>query len=123
MNKGDRERIAHIKTYCMDIVDAVKHLGDSFDAFLEDIHYANSISMSIMQIGELSVGLSDTFKSETHDKVEWVLIRGMRNMFAHSYIKMDKEIIWDVATNNILALLQFCDWILLENASESDPDE
>jgi len=118
MDRGDYERILHIKTYCIDIADAVKHLESKLDAFLTDIHYANSISMSIMQIGELSIGLSDAFKSETKEKIQWGLVRGMRNMFAHTYAKMDKEVIWDVATSDIPTLLNFCDSIINKAANE-----
>ena len=64
--------------------------------------------MSIMQIGELSIGLSDEFKDATRAQMPWGLIRGMRNMFAHGYGKMDRGVIWDVATNDIPQLLQFC---------------
>jgi len=118
MDRGDYERIKHIKTYCCDIADAVKHLESSFDAFSSNVHYANSICMCIMQIGELSIGLSDTFKSATQEKIQWGLVRGMRNMFAHTYAKMDKEVIWDVATKDIPNLLRFCDRILDKAAQE-----
>jgi uncharacterized protein with HEPN domain len=43
-------------------------------------------------------------------------------MFAHSYAKMDKEVIWDVATKDITTLLRFCDNILAESAKDSDRD-
>jgi uncharacterized protein with HEPN domain len=112
MDRGDRERIAHIKVYCEDIAAAINRFGNSFDTFQQDRDFLNSISMSIMQIGELSVGLSDSFKSATKEKMQWGLIRGMRNMFAHTYKKMDKEVIWAVATSDIPTLLRFCDDIL-----------
>ena len=108
MDRGDRERIAHIKVYCEDIAAAIKRFGDSFDTFQQDRDFLNSVSMSIMQIGELSVGLSDSFKSATKEKMQWDLIRGMRNMFAHTYAKMEKATIWDTALNDIPGLLQFC---------------
>lgn len=68
--------------------------------------------MSIMQIGELSISLSDEFKDATREKMQWGLVRGMRNMFAHTYAKMDKTIIWDVATKDIPTLLRFCDSVI-----------
>lgn len=32
----------------------------------------------------------------------------MRNIFAHNYIGMDSEMIWDVAVNDIPVLRNFC---------------
>lgn len=46
------------------------------------------------------------------------MIRGMRNLFAHTYAKMDKKIIWDVATLDIPGLLHFCSGILKKAEKE-----
>ena len=35
MNKGDRQRIAHIKTYCEDIAAFVERFGKSFRTFTD----------------------------------------------------------------------------------------
>jgi len=109
MNKGDLERIRHIKEYCEDIARAIKRFGANQEAFLTDIDYYKSVSMSIMQIGELSIGLSEGFKKATATQIEWQPLRGMRNLFAHTYAKMDRSIVWDVADTNIPILLKFCD--------------
>jgi hypothetical protein len=64
--------------------------------------------MSIMQIGELSVGLTDAFKEATKKHMQWGAIRSTRNMYAHAYAKMDKISIWETATKDIPTLHQFC---------------
>ena len=115
MNSSDLQRIQHIITYCVDISNSIKRFGNSQEVFMGDIDYRNSIAMSIMQIGELSAGLSDDFKNDTKEQMQWGLIRGMRNMFAHTYSKMDKAVIWDVATKDIPGLLTFCNRIITEN--------
>lgn len=112
MDKGDLDRLRHIKVYCEDIADAVKFLENSYDAFLTNIHYANSISMSILQIGELSVGLTEDFKDSTREQMPWGLIRGMRNRFAHIYSSMNRNEIWETATKDIPVLLRFCENII-----------
>ena len=63
MDKGDLERIKHMKRYCEDIAATVKRCGNSFETFASDTDFYNSISMSIMQIGELSGSLSEDFKA------------------------------------------------------------
>jgi len=52
--------------------------------------------------------------------MQWGLIRGMRNMFAHTYAKMDKKSIWDVAINSVPSLLRFCDNIIEKSEQENN---
>ena len=80
--------------------------------------YYDSVSMKLMQIGELCGGLSPEFKQETKDRLPWGAIRGMRNFFAHNYISMDKSIIWDAATIDAPIVLAFCKQIIAEYADE-----
>ena len=115
MNKGDLSRIKHMKRYCEDIADAVNRFGNSYEVFTNDIHFLNSVSMSIMQIGELSVGITDEFKEATRTQIQWGLMRGMRNHFAHGYATMEKSDIWETATKDIPNLLNFCERVISEN--------
>ena len=112
MKNVDLQRIKHIKKYCIDITNAISRFGEDKEMFLTDIDYRNSISMSLMQIGELCIGLSDEFKESTKTQMQWELIRGMRNMFAHTYAKMEKSVIWDTAIKDIPMVLEFCNKIL-----------
>ena len=114
MDRSDLDRIKHIKRYCEDIAGSIDRFGDSFDTFSKDIDFYNSISMSIMQIGELSSGLSDDFRSATRKKIPWGLIKGMRNHFAHGYAAMEKSDIWETALKDIPTLLTFCNTTLDE---------
>lgn len=41
--------------------------------------------------------------------MQWGPIKGMRNLVAHSYGNMSREIIWETATVDIPTLLQFCE--------------
>ena len=61
-----------------------------------------------MQIGELSGGLSEEYRRATADRVQWGPMKGMRNMVAHSYGTMSREIIWETAAVDIPALKKFC---------------
>lgn len=112
MNKSDRQRLEHIKSYCTDVEKTVQRFGAEYEAFSTDTDYLNSVSMSILQIGELSIGLSDEFKHTEGAEMPWGSMRGMRNMYAHAYAKMDKISIWETATIDIPALLHFCDKVL-----------
>jgi uncharacterized protein with HEPN domain len=108
LDRGDLDRIRHIRRYCEDIAKTIERFGRSFEHFTKDIDFCNSVSMSILQIGELSAGLSDDFKAATRSQMPWGLMRGMRNRFAHAYATMEKDDIWETATQDIPNLLRFC---------------
>lgn len=45
MNKSDRQRLLHIKTYCEDIAGFIDRFGKDFDKFINDRAYFNAVSM------------------------------------------------------------------------------
>ncbi|MCL2003807.1 MAG: DUF86 domain-containing protein [Oscillospiraceae bacterium] len=112
MISPDIQRIRHIREYCERIAQTVKRYGLDYDIFNTDGDYFDSISMKIMQIGELAGGLSEDFREQTRNRMQWGAIRGIRNLFAHAYAGMDKKVVWDVAIQDIPGLLRFCDDIL-----------
>lgn len=109
MKDSDLSRIRHIAFYCVKISETVVRYGDSLDAFTNDWDFYCSVSMSIMQIGELAGGLSEEFRSETRTEIPWGLVKSMRNMFAHNYASMDKEVVWETASKDVPHLLRFCE--------------
>lgn len=109
MNRGDRERLEHIQTYCRDIAGFIDRFGRDFSTFTKDRAYFSAVAMSIMQIGELANGLSDEFRAETQGQMHWGMVRGMRNWIAHAYTEMDETIVWETATHDIPDLLRFCE--------------
>lgn len=118
MNSSDLQRIMHMKLYCENVAKTIARFGADYDTFSSDTDYLNSISMSIMQVGELSIGLTDEFKHETGGQIQWGAMRGMRNMYSHAYAKMDKIAIWQTATMDIPGLLQFCERVLEQDRAE-----
>ena len=71
--------------------------------------YRNAISMPIQQIGELVKHLTEEFIDD-HPDIPWKKIKGMRTWFAHQYLNMDRDIIWNV--DGIPQLKYFCDRVL-----------
>ena len=114
MNSGDIQRIYHIKEYCEEIAETIERFGRDYNTFSQDRDYFKSISMSMMQIGELSAGLSDEFKIETQEQMQWGAMKGIRNLFAHAYASMNKEVIWEAANRDILGVMKFCERILAQ---------
>ena len=109
MLSSDLQRIKHIRDYCTEIEKTVTRYGRAFAIFDSDPDYQRSVSFSILQIGELSGGLSQEYRQATADRVQWGPIKGMRNLVAHNYGSMSREIIWETATTDIPALKRFCE--------------
>ena len=105
----DNRIISHILKYCRQIDKFLLRFENSYEVFLSDELFRNAVSMAELQIGELSGHLSDNFKERTKDVISWNEIRGMRNHFAHDYLNMDIEKIWNVATEDIPVLRKFCE--------------
>ena len=108
MLSPDLQRIASMLDYCDEIAKTIARYGDDYEIFDHDADYQRSISFSILQIGELSGGLSQEYRTATNGQMQWKAMKGMRNMVAHSYGSMSREIIWETATKNIPELAAFC---------------
>lgn len=108
MELRDQQRLAKIKEYCEDIQATLLRYGPSFKDFQTDRDFQHSISFCILQIGELVGGLSESYRNATQNCVQWHQIKAMRNIVAHDYGGINLEIVWEVATENIPELSQFC---------------
>ena len=93
----------------------LSRFGRNFDIFLEDQDYMDSVSMNLLQIGELAGKFSDAYVQETKPQMDWRAIKNMRNMFAHDYGSMDKDRIWQTATEDVPALKAYCERALTED--------
>lgn len=110
----DLQRIAHIREYCLNIQGFQLRFGTTFEAFKSDLAYQQSVSFSILQIGELCGGLSEEYRKQTKAQIQWNAIRGLRNIVAHDYSSVKLDILWDTISSDIPALKQFCDQQLAE---------
>ena len=91
MNERDTDILEHIICYCNEIREARERFGDSLESIQADALYRNAVAMSILQIGELTGHLSDEFKAK-YSAVPWQKIKGMRNITAHHYGRIDTSI-------------------------------
>lgn len=115
----DRQILTHIEKYCEKIRHTVVRFGADFEAFLNDADYRDSVSMNLLQIGELAGKLSDDYVDESRAQMNWRAIKGMRNLFAHDYGSMDLNRIWDTVLTDIPELQAFCEHELELDQSET----
>lgn len=106
---ADIDILVHILRYCNNIRELIERFGEDIEIFKQDIAYRDSVSMNILQIGELAGRLSEEYRMETKDKLPWNAMKSMRNFFAHNYGNMDINVIWSTAINNIPDVRKFCE--------------
>lgn len=122
MNSNERniDILEHIIKYCNEIFDTQSYFGSSFEVFKVNPIYRNAVAMCLLQIGELSSHLSDDFK-ESYNGVPWRNIKGMRNIVAHKYGEISITAVWEAITDDVHALQDYCNNILLEFHNFNQP--
>ena len=111
---NDIQRLLHIVEYCRKIKTVFDVFQNNHDCFLRNENYPprDLCCFYILQIGELSSGLSEDFKNN-HNEIPWRSIKGMRNIVAHKYGTIDLETVWEVLTEDIPRLDKQCRAIVL----------
>ncbi len=103
MNQKDKTILLKIVDYCLEIKDThdyFKHDKKLFTDEKSGFIYRNSITMPILQIGELTKMLSEDFLNE-YTKIPWKMIMRMRDIVAHHYGSLDYEIVWNTSVADI----------------------
>lgn len=116
----DREYkvLIHIRQYCAEIDATVKRYGNTLNDFLKDLDYKKSVTLTILQIGELSSQLSDEFRAD-HPDIPWREIRGIRNIIAHHYGTLDDQIVFETSTVDVPNLERFVDRLIAEHEARN----
>ena len=89
--------------YCDKIIDIKNKEELTKEKYMESDIIQLAIDMCIFQLTELSVHLDDEFKLK-HLDIPWAQIKGMRNVHAHEYDKIDRNIIWNTIESEISLL-------------------
>lgn len=63
----------------------------------------DAVLMNFIIIGEMVAKLSEEFKA-SHNLIEWLKIKGFRNLVAHDYFGVDAEEVWQIINNDLLIL-------------------
>ena len=107
----DSNILEHIVNYCDQIEMTINRFGSSYKIFAADPIYRNASALCILQIGELVSRLTDEFRA-AHPAIPWRQIKAMRNIVAHSYGSVDPETAWEIISDDIPALKNYCLGIL-----------
>ena len=93
-NKRETNRIViqKIIAYCNDIEDFRSRVNASYEIYLSNKMFRMAVDFSVYQIGELTTRFSEDFKAQ-HSEIPWHEIKGLRNIHAHDYERVNTEII------------------------------
>ena len=103
INERDIDNLNAILDHCDRIEATYERSGKSYKVFENDADYRDAILMNIVQLGEAAVRLSDECREELSD-LPWSSITGTRNIIVHGYIKIDKQIIWNIVEDDVPVL-------------------
>jgi len=78
-------------------IGLIKEYTDGFSqkAFREDHKTIDAVLMQIIVIGESCSRLDALGYCEKHTSIPWAKIRGMRNLIAHDYARVEPMEVWN----------------------------
>jgi uncharacterized protein with HEPN domain len=94
--------------YLQDIFESINYIqrfleGVSEDEFYKNIEKQDAVLRRLEIIGEAVKHLPDEIRND-HPDVPWRQIAGMRDIIIHEYFGITLEMVWVVATEDILDL-------------------
>lgn len=95
MQKSPNPYVQHIIDAAVQITEYVSNLGEQ--EFRQNRLVQDAVIRQLEVIGEACSKLEKNFR-ETHPKIPWTQIMGMRNKLAHEYWDVDLSIVWQAAT-------------------------
>jgi len=92
-------------THLRDILEAINHIevflaGMSFEAYKADPRTKFAVERQMQVIAEAAVRLGEEAESIAPGP-DWKGFRGMGNILRHAYHRIDDELIWNAATDEL----------------------
>ena len=118
VSEKDAQILQHIVKHCDRILDTISYFGEDRMLFIDNHIYQGNVSINLQAIGEIVRHLSNEFLAKAK-YIPWKQIKGQRNIIAHGYdTGVDFSKVWDMITEDISPLREFCARILQENNYE-----
>lgn len=102
MPKDDAVYLGHMLDGARKV--AVRIQGKSRDEYDASEDLQIILAYLIQTIGEAASRVTAEVR-DRHPEIPWKQIVGMRNRIVHDYMNIDADIVWEVATRNIPALI------------------
>jgi uncharacterized protein with HEPN domain len=96
--KDERLYLIHISE-CLQRID--DYLGNGGkDDFMANPMMQDAIIRNLQTMAESTQRISDDLQ-EKHPEVEWLKIRGLRNVLVHDYLGIDLDKVWNIIANDL----------------------
>ena len=102
MSKDDSIYIGHMLEMSQRAVKAIS--GKNRKDYDRDDILVMGLAHFIQVIGEAARKVSSEFR-ETHLQIPWQQAIGMRHRIVHEYMNVDEDVVWEVAVNDLPALI------------------
>ena len=106
MSKDDIVYVGHMLDTARKSASRVKR--ENRAAYDADENLRLALAHLIQVLGEAARRVSPEFR-QMHPEVPWNEIIGMRHKIVHDYLRVDEDIIWQVATVDLPRLVQTLD--------------
>ena len=88
----------------LDAIDKIKQYSSSFasaDDFFDATQAFDASLMNFIVIGEMVEKLSDELITASNTEIDWLKVKGFRNILAHNYFGVDAEEVWQIIHNSL----------------------
>ena len=109
MDSTNIQILKHIISYADQINEATSLFNGNLEQLKNNTVYRNAVALCVLQIGELSNHLTEDYRNLTSGEIPWREIRGLRNIVAHHYGKIDYELLWETVSFDVPNLKSFCE--------------
>ncbi|KHE93752.1 MAG: DUF86 domain-containing protein [Candidatus Scalindua rubra] len=99
MYDKNKENILDIKEAIEKIFSFTNNISNHEEFHQNQIVF-DAVMMNFVVIGEAVSRLTDDFISK-NNHIDWIKIKGLRNIIAHDYVGIDVEEIWQIVKNTI----------------------
>ncbi len=110
MSEKDKANLLAINDSCLKILRFSDEFWDA-DSFYKDDKTFDAVLMNFVIIGESVIRLSTKLK-ESKTNIQWLKIKGFRNIVVHDYFGVDAEEVWQIIENEIPKLIDIVDEII-----------
>lgn len=98
----------HDRLYLYDIIECCDRVADYINGVSEEVYQSNpmlqdALVRNIEVIGEAVKNLSTELK-DASPNLPWSLIARMRDKIAHHYFRINLDVVWKTATDDLPAL-------------------